>query len=93
MSRGRKIARSTGFRNRYAEPTASRAAAAGSHTPEASIAAADLGFPVVVKTAAIQIGTITHKSTALTMGWKPGTGTKGEDFYIGRLRNVSVSIG
>ena len=48
---------------------------------------------VVVKTAAIQIGTITHKSTALTMGWKPGTGTKGEDFYIGRLRNVSVSIG
>jgi hypothetical protein len=48
---------------------------------------------VVVKTAAIQIGTITHKVSALTIGWKPASGTKGEDFYIGRLRNVSVSIG
>jgi hypothetical protein len=48
---------------------------------------------VVVKTAAIQIGTITHKITPLTIGWKPASGTNGEDFYIGKLRNVSVSIG
>jgi hypothetical protein len=47
----------------------------------------------VVKTAAIQIGTITHKTTPPTIGWKPGTGSTGEDFYIGKLRNVSVSIG
>jgi hypothetical protein len=48
---------------------------------------------ILVKTAAIQIGTITHKVTPLTIGWKPASGTKGEDFYIGKLRNVSVSIG
>jgi len=48
---------------------------------------------VVVKTAAIQIGTIVHKITPLTIGWKPASGTTGEDFYIGKLRNVSVSIG
>jgi len=47
----------------------------------------------VVKTAAIQIGTITHKITPLTIGWKPASGTNGEDFYIGELRSVSVSIG
>jgi hypothetical protein len=48
---------------------------------------------VTVKTAAIQIGTITHKISPLTIGWKPASGTQGEDFYIGKLRNVSVSIG
>ncbi len=48
---------------------------------------------VVVKTAAIQIGTIVHKITPLTIGWKPASGTNGEDFYIGKLRNASVSIG
>lgn len=48
---------------------------------------------VLVKTAAIQIGTITHKITPLTLGWKPASGTSGEDFYIGYLRNASVSIG
>jgi hypothetical protein len=48
---------------------------------------------VVVKTATIQIGTIVHKITPLTIGYKPGSGTSGEDFYIGMLRNVSVSIG
>ena len=48
---------------------------------------------VLAKTAAIQIGTITHKITAFTIGWKPASGTKGEDFYVGKLRNVSVSIG
>jgi len=47
----------------------------------------------VVKTAAIQIGTIVHKISPLTIGWKPASGTNGEDFYIGKLRNVSVSIG
>ena len=48
---------------------------------------------ITVKTAAIQIGTITHKISPLTLGWKPASGTSGEDFYIGKLRNVSVSIG
>ena len=48
---------------------------------------------VVVKTAAIQIGSIVHKITAFTIGWKPASGTAGEDFYVGKLRNVSVSIG
>jgi Concanavalin A-like lectin/glucanases superfamily len=48
---------------------------------------------VLVKTAAIQIGSIVHKITPLTIGWKPASGTAGEDFYIGKLRNASVSIG
>jgi hypothetical protein len=48
---------------------------------------------IVVKTAAIQIGSIVHKITPLTIGYKPASGTNGEDFYIGKLRNASVSIG
>jgi len=48
---------------------------------------------VLVKTAAIQIGSIVHKITSFTIGYKPASGTAGEDFYIGNLRNVSVSIG
>jgi hypothetical protein len=48
---------------------------------------------IVVKTAAIQIGSIVHKITPLTIGYKPASGTNGEDFYTGKLRNASVSIG
>ena len=47
----------------------------------------------MVKTAAIQIGSIVHKITPLTIGYKPASGTNGEDFYTGKLRNASVSIG
>jgi Concanavalin A-like lectin/glucanases superfamily len=49
---------------------------------------------VVERSAAIQIGSITHKTgMPFAMGYKPLSGTGGEDFYIGKLRNVSVSIG
>jgi len=49
---------------------------------------------VVEKTAAIQIGSITHKTgMALALGYKPLSGSGAEDYYIGNLRNASVAIG
>jgi hypothetical protein len=42
----------------------------------------------------ITIGAITHKTgSPFTLGYKPLSGTGGEDFYVGKLRNASVSIG
>jgi Concanavalin A-like lectin/glucanases superfamily len=47
----------------------------------------------VVASKSIAIGSITHKSgTPFSIGYKPSSGD-GADFYHGKMKNVSVSIG